>query len=130
VAVNADGSLNGCATPATFGSTVSFFLDGAGAPGGNAPPPSLPDLQAFAGGCSAPVENTVLVNDFLYRVDVQLPASLATCYATTGRGYTALGVTFSYNGAAVGPLTVPYPGAIVNFEPGDPMPMIVWVKQP
>jgi hypothetical protein len=40
-------------------------------------------------------------------------------------------VTLSYNSAPVGPLTVPSGGAgpIVNFAPGQPMPMIVWVTK-
>jgi hypothetical protein len=40
-------------------------------------------------------------------------------------------VTLSYNGAPVGPLILPTGGAgpVVNFAPGQPMPMIVWVTQ-
>ena len=36
-----------------------------------------------------------------------------------------------YTGAPVGPLIVPAGGAgpIVNFVPGQPMPMIVWVTR-
>jgi hypothetical protein len=90
-------------------------------------------LQAMVGQCSAAVENAALVNGFVYQVDVRLPGSLLPC-ATS---YTLLSaensfpVTLSYNSAPVGPLTVPSGGAgpIVNFAPGQPMPMIVWVTK-
>jgi hypothetical protein len=40
-----------------------------------------------------------------------------------------LPVTFSYNGALVGPFTVPAAGALnVDFDPGQPMTMLVYLK--
>jgi uncharacterized protein (TIGR03437 family) len=134
VAANADGSLNSCANPARYGSTVSFFVHGVGALQYGFPPPAqLFGLQAMVGQCSAAVENAALVNGFVYQVDVRLPGPLLPC-ATS---YSLLSaensspVTLSYNSAPVGPLTVPSGGAgpIVNFAPGQPMPMIVWVTK-
>jgi uncharacterized protein (TIGR03437 family) len=127
LAMNADGSLNSCAHPAKFGATVSFFVEGVGSPSGSAPPTELPELQASVGGCAAPVENTSLTNGFVYQVDVQMPLS-TSCAEQYNSTAAAFDVTFTNNGAAVGPLVVPPPsGPIVNFTPGQPMPMIVWV---
>lgn len=129
LAMNADGSVNFCANPAKPGATVSFFIDGAGPPG-PPPPAQLPELQASVGPCSAPVLNTTLTNGFVYQVDIQLPSS-GPCASEYNPQLAALGVTFSYNGTAVGPLVVPPPPIVpnVNFTPGQPMPMIVWVAQ-
>ena len=131
VAMNADGSANSCAHPATYGSTVSFFMHGVG---GNTfgfqPPQQLSNVQAFAGNCPATVTNISAI-DFIYKVDVTLPASLLPCsdeYSSSAEN--SFFVTFSYNGNPVGPLTVPFPngGAIVNL-PSEPMPMTVWVTK-
>jgi len=130
LAMNADGSLNSCANPAKPGSTVSFFIDGVGTVGGQQPPAALPvGLLALVSECWAPVESTTLINGFVYQVDVQLPTS-TSCALQYGSGGAALGVTFSYNGVPIGPLVVPPPsgGPIVNFTPGQPMPMIVWTS--
>jgi len=126
LAINADGSLNSCAHPAKFGAAVSFFVEGAGSPNGSAPPAELTGLQAWIGGCAAPVENTSLTNGFVYQVDVQMPAS-TSCAGQYNSSSATFDVTFTNNGAAVGPLVVPPPGGpIINFTQGQPMPMIVW----
>lgn len=130
LAMNADGSLNSCANPAKPGSTVSFFVDGVGTVSGQLPPPALPvGLVALVSECWAPVEGTTLIDGFVYQVDVQLPTS-TSCALQYGSGGAALGVTFSYNGVSIGPLVVPPPsgGPVVNFTPGQPMPMIVWTS--
>ncbi len=132
VAMNADGSPNSCRNPAKFGSTVSFFMHGVGAESfGIAPPPKLFNLQAFIGQCSVPVTNASLIDGFVYKVDVSMPAALlpcATSYSETS-AENSFSVTFIYNGETAGPRVVPIPngGPIINFAPGQPMPMIVWV---
>ena len=126
VAANADGSMNSCTSPARYGSTVSLFVHGVG---GLAPPPQLLNLQAYVGLCSAAVTNATLVNDYVYKVDVKLPDSPLPC-ADAYSSMQAEGqfpVTLSYRGVPVGPVVVPTGGPIINFGPGSPMPMIVWV---
>ena len=73
------------------------------------------------------------MNGFVYQVDVRLPGSLlprATSYSRLS-AENSFPMTLSYNGAPVGPLTVPSGGAgpIVTAAPGQPMPMIVWVTK-
>jgi len=132
LATNADGSLNSCANPARYGSTVSFFMHGAG--GFETPPAQLLNLQALVVSCSAAITNTSLITGFVYKVDVSLPASLMPCdeFFSGSQGETYFPVTFRYNGVPVGPLSVPanLGGPLLNFSPpGESMPMIVWVKQ-
>jgi hypothetical protein len=132
LAVNADGSINSCTNPAKYASTVSFFMHGAGGTG-SSPPKELLKMQAFAGLCSATVTNAVLINEFVYKVDLSLPPAPLPC----AQGYSPFSaggeftVTFLYNGEPVGPRVIPVPngGPIITFEPGEPMPMIVWVTQ-
>jgi uncharacterized protein (TIGR03437 family) len=131
VSMNADGSANSCAHPAKYGSTVSFFMHGAGVDTlGVQPPQHLVNVQALVGNCTAPVTNASLIDRFTYKVDVTLPASLLPCsnYSSSSAEST-FWVTFSYNGNAVGPLLVPFPngGEIVSL--GEPMPMTVWVTK-
>jgi uncharacterized protein (TIGR03437 family) len=130
---NQDGKLNSCSNPAPYGSTVSFFAHGVGASQLGFPPVSqLSNLVAYVGNCAVAIENAPLLGDFVYQVEVPLPSSLLPCaqsYSLTA-AENPFPITFSYNGAPVGPFVVPVPGgAIVNFEPGQPMPMIVWVTQ-
>jgi uncharacterized protein (TIGR03437 family) len=132
LAVNGDGSTNSCANPAKYGSTVSFFMHGVGYEFIQ-PPPQLLNVQALVGACSATITNASLIDSFVYKVDVTMPVSLLPC-AQAYNGSTAenaFAVTFQYNGAAVGPRVVPVPngGPIINFAPGEPMPMIVWVTK-
>jgi uncharacterized protein (TIGR03437 family) len=131
VAINADGSANSCANPAKYGSTVSFFMHGVGGDAFAFQPPQKLGLnvQALAGYCSTTVTNASLIENFVYKVDVTMPASLLPC----AQDYSNLAVnffyvTFTYNGSTVGPRHVPYPngGPIVNL-PGEPMEMTVWV---
>ncbi|MBZ5592797.1 MAG: SBBP repeat-containing protein [Acidobacteriia bacterium] len=131
LATNADGSLNSCTNPARFGSTVSFFVHGVG--GFGSPPPQLLNLQASVGPCSAAVTNASLIDGFVYKVDVSLPASPLPCIEVFGSSQVEsyFAVALSFNGAPVGPLFVPADaaGPVLNFSPpGIPMPMIVWVK--
>ena len=129
VALNADGSRNSCTNPAKFGSTVSFFAHGVGGVG-SSPPQNLFDLQALAGACSTPVENVSLTNGFLYQVDVQLPGSGAPPCASSSTAESAFSIVLSRGGETVGPRIVPVLNApIVNFGPGQPMPMIVWATR-
>lgn len=136
VANNADGTPNSCANPAPAGSTVSFYMHGIGAIQLGFPPvQQIGDLSATVGYCSAQVTNAALIGDFVYQVDVAMPASPSAC---TGLPLATpkyqLPVTFNYDGgfvgAIVGPFVVPAPGALnVNFAPGQPMTMMVYVKQ-
>ena len=130
VAANTDGSLNSCANPAKYGSTVSFFMHGVGAEQLGFPPAQqLLNVQAFVGLCTATVTNTSLIDSFVYKVDVSMPPTLLPCaedYSETSVE-NSFAVTFNYNGETVGPHVVP--GGIVNFSPGQPMPMIVWVTK-
>ena len=132
LALNADGSANSCANPAKYGSTISFFVHGVG-PDFGQPPQQLLNLQALVGGCSATIVNAALLDSFVYKVDVTMPTAALPC-AQAYEGSTAenpFAATFLYDGAPVGPLVVPPPngGPIINFTPGQPMPMIVWLTQ-
>ncbi|HZT33431.1 MAG TPA: SBBP repeat-containing protein [Bryobacteraceae bacterium] len=130
VAANADGSMNSCTNPAQAGSIVSFFAHGAG--GFGSAPPRLVNLHASVGfGCTALVTNTSLVTDFVYKLDVSLPASFEPC-GESFTGIQGIPVTVSYRDAPVGPLYIPadLAGPVTAFlPPGEPMRMIVWVKQ-
>ncbi len=128
---NPDGSRNSCTNPAPYGSTVSFFAHGAG--GYGAPAGFLNGLQVTVGYCSAAVADTVLVTDFVYRVDVVLPGAARPCGGYgIGQAAAGLEVTFhGYNGAPVGPLRVPLSsvGPELEFNAAEnPMPMMVWVQ--
>ena len=129
VATNADGSVNSCANPAKSGSTISFYVHGAG--GFGLPAPRLVNLQAsFGFGCTALVANASLISSFVYRLDVSLPALLGSCDEVLN-GSEGVPLTLSYNGAPVGPLYIPsnLAGPVSSFSPpGEPMQMIVWVE--
>jgi len=130
LAINADGSTNSCTNPAKAGSTVSFFVHGAG--GFGSPPSPLVNLHAsFGFGCTALVTNASLISGFVYKVDVSLPASIAPCDEVLS-GSEGVPLTLSYNDAPVGPLYIPanLAGPVLSFSPpGQPMQMIVWVNQ-
>jgi len=134
LAVNADGSLNSCTSPAHYGSTVSMFVHGVGAVQLGFPPaPQLLNLQAFVGFCSEPVVSAKLITGFVYKVDIALPPTLLPCaesYSLT-QSENSFPVFLSYNNEPVGPFIVPVPpnSPIINFSPGQPMPMIVWVTK-
>jgi hypothetical protein len=73
------------------------------------------------------------LDSFVNKVDVTMPTAALPC-AQAYEGSTAenpFAATFLYDGAPVGPLVVPPPngGPIINFTPGQPMPMIVWLTQ-
>jgi hypothetical protein len=128
VATNADGSLNTCANPALYGSTVSLFVHGAGFYG--TAPQVLPNVQAQAGACPAQVTNTSMLNGFVYKVDLTLPPAADGCIEDF-LDETYFPITLTYNGTPVGPFYVPADlgGPVLNFPPpGQSMPMIVYVK--
>jgi uncharacterized protein (TIGR03437 family) len=134
VAANADGSPNSCANPAKLSSTVSFFMHGVGAESLGFPPAQeLLNVQAFVGQCSATVTNASLIDGFVYKVDVSMPSALSPCATAFSEtsAENSFPVTFTYNGETVGPRVVPVPGGgpIINYSPGQPMPMIVWVTK-
>jgi len=132
LALNADGSANSCTNPAKYGSPVPFFMHGVGAEQfGLTPPQQLLDMQAFVSFCSATVTNATLMEGFVYKVDVIMPATQQPCAQDYSElsPEAAFAVYFTYNGETVGPRVVPVPGGpIMNFAPGEPMPMIVWVS--
>ncbi len=130
VAANADGSSNSCTNPAKAGSTLSLFVHGVG--GFVSPAPQLRNLVASVGfGCTALATSAELVTEFVYKVDITLPASFAQCNVFFS-GAQGIPLSLSYNNAPVGPLVVPadLAGPVLNFSPpGTPMLMIVWVQQ-
>ena len=137
VAFNADGTPNSCANPAPAGTPVSFFVEGIGAGQLGFPPnPQIPDLTATVGDCSAQVAGANLTAEYVYKVDVIMPASPLACSGgpMAGSKYQ-LRVVFTYGGsfgrswASVGPFTVPSLGSLpVGFAPGQQMPVNVYVK--
>jgi uncharacterized protein (TIGR03437 family) len=132
VAMNADGSENSYANPAKYGSTVSFFMHGAGGDTfGFQPLQRLLNVQAFVYNCPATVTNASLINSFIYQVDVTLPTSLLPCSQYySNMTENSFFLTFSYNGNTVGPLFVPFSngGPVINL-PSEAMPMTVWVTK-
>jgi uncharacterized protein (TIGR03437 family) len=133
LATNADGSINSCMNPAQYGSTVSLYVHGAGAMQLGFPPsPQLPGVQALVDSCSVAVAPGALIDGFVYKVDLSLPAQGLACDTlSSGLGETYFQVTLSYNGAPVAPLIVPanLAGGVLDFSsPGEPLPMVVWVK--
>jgi uncharacterized protein (TIGR03437 family) len=121
LAANADGSLNSCTNPAKAGSTVSLFVHGVG--GFGSAPSQLVNLHAsFGFVCTALVSKASLITDFVYKVDVSLPASLAPCDQVFS-GAEGVPLTLSYNENPVGPFSIPadLSGALLSFSPpGDP----------
>ena len=137
LAINADGTTNSCSNPAAAGSTVSFFMEGIGAEQLGFPPnPQIPELAATVGYCSAQVTGANLTSQYVYKIDVTMPASLAACAgAPTAASKYHLAITFNYGAtfgrswASVGPFVVPAPGSLpVSFAPGQAMAMNVYVK--
>jgi uncharacterized protein (TIGR03437 family) len=107
---NADGKQNSCLIPAKPGSVVSFFVNGVGegAPypsGNNMPVPRGLEFDAVAGSWSAEVVNVAKDSDFVWRVDVRLPAAFAPPIAQT------IKVTIREGPLLVGPLQLFYVGS-------------------
>ena len=118
LAMNADGSWNSRSGAAAFGSMVSFFVHGAGAPYlGYPPAPGLDNVQVLIGTCPAHVADALLIDGYVYKVDVTMPAKTESCAGSAPGAYT---VTLTYNGAAIGPREVP--------GSGIPLDAIVWLK--
>ncbi len=78
LALNSDGSINSSTNPAEVGSVVSVFANGI-APG-TSTPGSAVELSASNGWL---VTNVSAVTPFVYRVDVQLPATSNNIQGTT-----------------------------------------------
>jgi uncharacterized protein (TIGR03437 family) len=131
LAFNADGSSNSCTNPAHSGSTVSFFLHGVGAPQLGFPPVSqIAGLTATVGGCTALVTSATLLQNYVYKVDVAMPATLQSCPDADINeliSLYALPVVFNYNGTPVGPFQIPTVSSPTDFAPGLPLPLIVFV---
>ncbi|HEY6347491.1 MAG TPA: SBBP repeat-containing protein [Bryobacteraceae bacterium] len=132
-ALNAGGSMNACSNPAKFGSTVSFFVEGVGATQLGFPPTqTLTGIEAAIGNCTVPAANASLITGFVYQVDIPLPDALlpcATSYSLTSPE-NSFQVTLSSGTVPMGPRVIPSPGgAIINFAPGQPMPMVIWVTE-
>jgi len=137
LAANADGTLNSCTNPAKSGTTISFFVEGAG---GLGPPPTpgqeLSDMAAYVGACGAGVTRAPAINNYVFRVDVALPPASLPC----ANGYSPVSSTgmelnypvfLYYRGEPIGPYVVPVPSGspIFNFSPGQAMPMLIWVTE-
>jgi uncharacterized protein (TIGR03437 family) len=128
VALNPDGTRNSCMNPAKFGSVVSFFVHGVGTNQlGLSMPTTVSGIEVQAGACAANVVNVAL-SGIVYRVDVQLPATLLPCAQTySGNAVNPLFLTFTYNRAPVGPL-------FINSDPTTATPVQsqqirVWATQ-
>ena len=118
LSANADGSKNTCDTPAAYGSVVSVFVHGPGALQYGFPPPTeLFGVQAMVEQCSALVEKAALLGNYVYQVDVLLPSANQSCLENSNPGEQGYGLTLTYNGLPVGPLT-PY---------GQAMRTVIWV---
>jgi uncharacterized protein (TIGR03437 family) len=116
LAVNADGTINGCTTPAHAGDKVSLFVQGTGGPLA----PSVLGMVAYFGQCAATVENASLINGLVYRVDVRLPATVPLCagaYGPAGIAQFAF-LHLTYGGTPVGPATLT----------GSPMILGIWAE--
>lgn len=128
LALNADGTRNSCTNPAKAGSTVSLFVHGPG--GFGIPAPRLTNLHAnFAFGCTALVTDAALISEFVYKVDVIVPTSLAFCNQAFDRA-EAVSMTLSYNDEPVGPFAVPVNAGGLNLTfspPGAPVRMFIWI---
>lgn len=88
LALNADGSTNSSANPATLGSTVSVFVNGL------TPDPrftSLPPQLSTNNGWS--VTNIEQANPFVSRVDLRVPAALVNNFACTASSVCLVGFT-------------------------------------
>jgi hypothetical protein len=130
LALNEDGSINGCDHPAAAGSKVSVFLNGAGEYGSTVD--TLNSLVANLNfGCTSTlVGSSVALNDYVLQVDLRLPAASAGC-GLPPNSAAAIPFTLSYQGTPVGPFVVPATsvGPSVTFAlSSQPAPMLIWVK--
>jgi uncharacterized protein (TIGR03437 family) len=128
LATNADGAVNSCRNPARPGSTVSLYLHGLG--GFGAPFAHAPGVQVSVGSCSAAVVATSLIADYVYRIDVAVPASLTACTGAPDGASAYLPVAVQYNQQPVGPFSVPanLDGTLRVFAPPGAQPFLyVWV---
>ena len=121
LATNADGSRNTCSTRSKLGSVVSVYLHGVGL--GD---PVAAAFQALAGSQSVTVVGVSTLDEFITRVDVQLPQSFTGASALWGQG-TVGGFAFALrqNSMPVGPLTPPPTGNIVDVAGAR----LVWAEK-
>jgi uncharacterized protein (TIGR03437 family) len=122
VARNPDGEFNSCAQPTHAGSVVSLYVNGAGVV--QRPDPGQPILipvagslhpDAVAGAGSAEVVRAAPENDFVWRVDVRLPASIAPAHEDTAS------LTMRLGDLIVGPRSV-------ASRTGPALPVSIWVS--
>jgi uncharacterized protein (TIGR03437 family) len=130
LALNEDGSINGCGHPAAAGSKVSLFLNGAGEYGSTID--TLNGLVANLNfGCTFTiVGSSIALNDYVLQVDLRLPAASAGC-GPPPNSAVAIPFTLSYQGTPVGPFVVPATsvGPSVTFAlSSQSLPMLIWVK--
>lgn len=102
LAMNADGGRNSCVNPAKLGSVVSLYVHGIGNP-------ACFCFDAIFGSRSIAVVNVAAVNNYVTRVDVQIPSSFATASSTAGMPATRGGfqMSLSIGQAPTGPLPLP-----------------------
>ena len=81
LALNADGSLNSPANPATLGSAVSVFVNGL------MPPPQLQTINGWSVIGFAPA------NPFVLRVDLRVPSALVNNFSCPSSGLCAVQFT-------------------------------------
>src|ERR1022692_1344515 len=100
-------------------------------PFGRQPALEMYRLAAQVHNRESSVTNASLIDNFVYKVDVTMPASLLPCaQAYSNLAVNFFYVTFSYNGNPVGPRGVPIwnGGPIINL-PNEPRQMTVWVTK-
>ena len=121
---NDDGRQNSCNAPANPGSVVSFYVNGVGEgepfPSVGSPPfPAGVQFDAIAGSWSAEVVSVSRENQFVWRVDVRLPAAFAPPVVQT------IKVTLREGFLLVGPLQLFYLGGQAAQMPQ--YAAVVWV---
>ncbi len=126
LALGQDGTPNSCQHPGEPGDVVSFFVNGIGGQsrGNNTYGPyfgsSIP-VVAQIGPWSAEVVAVTMANDFVWRVDVQVPA------LPPGTAVTEFQVRFLIN-SELGPVEVgPIGVGSVDAPLGVPDVMMIWV---
>jgi uncharacterized protein (TIGR03437 family) len=122
VVLNDDGKQNSCNTPAKPRSVVSFYINGVGEgatypSAGTVPAPSSLQFSVTAGSWSVEVVNVVQQNDYVWRVDVRLPAVPATA--------GMMRVTIREGDLLAGPLQLFYVGPEAAQAPQ--LAAVVWV---
>jgi uncharacterized protein (TIGR03437 family) len=113
VSRNENGEFNTCQAPAKPGSVVSFYLNGVGIlpfeelQGIRIPLPDSLGVDALVNGRSVEIVRVVPDGDFVWRLDIRLPASFS--FFGFSCAVTVAGLTLRLNNLLVGPKLVSSP---------------------